>query len=490
MTAAPSIPSQVINRRILIVDDLPEIQNDFSRILTPKPDSRASLDALKVQMFGDVLSARASVSFELDFASQGEQAAALAGQARMEGRPYALAFVDTRMPPGWDGIETIEHLWRVDPFLQVVICSAYSDYSWNDISACFPATDSLLVLKKPFEPIEVLQLASALTRKWTLEQQDRLSRAHLEAMVAERSSEIERMRNQLETEHEERERMEVELRLAQKLEAVGQLAAGIAHEINTPMQYIGDSVQFLRQAFEELLAAFEKANQCTEALSIAGGHDKLVDEAREAADIADHEYLREQGPRAIERTLEGVERVSSTVRAMRDFAHPDQKEKSPSDLNRALQSAVIVSRNEYKYVADIETEFDEIPPIPCHPGEINQVFLNLIVNAAHAIEEKIRGTNARGTIRIHTARKDGHVRITIADNGNGIPREIQNRIFDPFFTTKAAGKGTGQGLAISRSIVVDKHGGRIHFSTTPGEGTAFYIELPIEVPSDEGEVAA
>lgn len=458
MTSIPSIPPHVVNRRILIVDDLPEIHDDFSRILAPKPDSRASLDALKVQMFGDILSARPSVSFELDFASQGEQAVAWAAQARAEGRPHALAFVDVRMPPGWDGIETIEHLWRADPFLQIVICSAYSDYSWNDIAVCFPATDSLLVLKKPFEPVEVLQLASALTRKWTLEQQDRLTRAHLEALVAERSSEIERMRSQLDTEHKERERMEVELRLAQKLEAVGQLAAGIAHEINTPMQYIGDSVQFLRQAFEDLLAAFEKANRCTEALGIAGGHDKLVEEAAEAADIADYEYLLEQGPRAFQRTLEGVERVSSIVRAMRDFAHPDQKEMSPADLNRALQSAVIVSRNEYKYVADIETEFDEIPPIPCHLGEINQVFLNLIVNAAHAIEEKVRGTDARGAIRIRTAREAGRVRITIADTGNGIPGEIQNRVFDPFFTTKPAGKGTGQGLAISRSIVVDKHG--------------------------------
>ncbi len=284
--------------------------------------------------------------------------------------------------------------------------------------------------------------------------------------------------------------MEVELRLAQKLEAVGQLAAGIAHEINTPMQYIGDSVQFLRQAFEDLLAAFEKANRCTEALGITGGHDKLVEEAAEAADIADYEYLLEQGPRAFQRTLEGVERVSSIVRAMRDFAHPDQKEMSPADLNRALQSAVIVSRNEYKYVADIETEFDEIPPIPCHLGEINQVFLNLIVNAAHAIEEKVRGTDARGAIRIRTVREAGRVRITIADTGNGIPREIQNRVFDPFFTTKPAGKGTGQGLAISRSIVVDKHGGRLTFSSTRGEGTEFHVELPIEHPSEDEEGCA
>ncbi len=283
----------------------------------------------------------------------------------------------------------------------------------------------------------------------------------------------------LKVEHHRRERMEAELRLAQKLESVGQLAAGIAHEINTPMQYIGDSVQFLRFAFDDLLNIFSKFQPCIKALSAAGGHEDLVHALEVAQEDADLPYLTKQAPRAFDRTVEGIERVSSIVRAMREFAHPDQKEKAPADINRALQNVLTVSLNEYKYVAEVVTAFDELPMVVCHLGEISQVFLNLVVNAAHAIEELVRGTDQKGLIGVRTYFNGESVHVTIEDTGCGIPEDVQPRIFDPFFTTKPVGKGTGQGLAISRSIVVDKHGGRLTFDTVVGRGSAFHVDLPV-----------
>ena len=266
------------------------------------------------------------------------------------------------------------------------------------------------------------------------------------------------------------------MQLAQKLEAVGQLAAGIAHEINTPMQYIGDSVYFLQGAFDDLRIAYERFQECVPIIRAAGGHEALltaIEEAQEASDIA---YLEAHVPRAFERTLEGIERVSSIVQAMREFAHPDQAEAMPADINRALQTALTVSRNEYKYVADIETEFGDLPPVICRLSEINQVLLNLIVNAAHAVEDVVRDTGERGVIGIRTEPHEGGVRISISDTGGGIPEDVQERVFEPFFTTKPVGKGTGQGLAIARAIV-RKHGGRLWLHSRVGEGTTFYIEL-------------
>ena len=210
-------------------------------------------------------------------------------------------------------------------------------------------------------------------------------------------------------------------------------------------------------------------------------------EAEEAADL---DYLAERMPRAFERTLEGVERVTSIVRAMKEFAHPDRREKSPADLNRALANSLTVARNEYKYVAEAETAFGAIPPVLCHVGELNQVFLNLIVNAAHAIGDVVQGTDRKGTIRVTTAADGDHVVVRVADDGAGIPAELRGRVFDPFFTTKAVGKGSGQGLAIARNIVVAKHGGSIAFETEVGRGTTFIVRLPVgDLEHSEGVAA-
>jgi two-component system, NtrC family, sensor kinase len=268
---------------------------------------------------------------------------------------------------------------------------------------------------------------------------------------------------------------------AQKLESIGQLAAGIAHEINTPTQYIGDNARFLKDAFQELkrlLASYERLLVAAQSNALSC---ETVQEITSAVEHADAGYILEEIPKAIEQTLEGVTRVSTLVSAMKEFSHPGTKEKTPLDLNRAIGSTITVARNEWKYVADLETEFDPtLPLISCHPGEFNQVILNLIVNAAHAIADVVGegGGRDQGKIKVQTRNCTEWVEIRIQDTGSGIPEEARARIFDPFFTTKDIGKGTGQGLAIARSVVVDKHGGTIHFETEQGKGTTFIIHLP------------
>lgn len=299
----------------------------------------------------------------------------------------------------------------------------------------------------------------------------RLARAneHLESAVAARTAE-------LEAEMARRARAELELRQAQKLEAVGQLASGIAHEINTPIQYVGDSVYFLRQAFTDVMRVVQAYG------SLAGGgafqQDASAKKVLELADELDVATLGVEVPAAFERTLEGTRQVASIVRAMKTFAHTSL-EKAPLDLNSAIRNTLIVARNEYKYVADVETELGHIPDVTCNAGGIRQVLLNLVINAAHAIADSGASTDKRGSIRIATARRDNDVVVSIADTGVGIPEAMRERIFEPFFTTKEPGRGSGQGLAISRSIVT-QHGGKLWFRSEVGRGTAFFIELPIQ----------
>ena len=279
----------------------------------------------------------------------------------------------------------------------------------------------------------------------------------------------------------ERELIDAQLRQAQKLESIGQLAAGIAHEINTPTQYIGDNTRFLMEAFNDLVQLLDRYAMAPDAIKAGETPDSLILKMKNAAEEADLDYLREEIPKAIEQALDGVERVSRIVRAMKEFSHPGSTEKTVIDINSAIESTVTVARNEWKYVADMRMDLDPaLPSVPCLPGEFNQVILNMIVNSAHAIAEKAGdGSGQKGTIDISTSVQGDFVAIRISDSGNGIREDIRSRIFDPFFTTKDVGKGTGQGLAISHSVIVKKHGGTIDFESKSGEGTTFVIRLPI-----------
>ena len=273
--------------------------------------------------------------------------------------------------------------------------------------------------------------------------------------------------------------IEAQLVQAQKLEAIGQLAAGVAHEINTPAQYVTDNVRFLEEAYQDLQGLLEFLSQLDgEQLPPAELFAKLL-ELRADADL---DYLVEEMPKALAQSLQGLDNVTRIVRAMKEFSHPGGQDLAVVDLNRALGNAMTVARNEWRYVAEVSTQFDSnLQPIPVFEGEMNQVFLNLLVNAAHAVQKsREEGKQGKGQIFLSTLETTDCVEIRIQDDGAGIPQEIRQRIFDPFFTTKGVGRGTGQGLALVHSVIVDKHGGEIRVESEVGVGTTFVIRLPRE----------
>lgn len=281
---------------------------------------------------------------------------------------------------------------------------------------------------------------------------------------------------QKENEMKSRLQTELELRQAQKLESVGRLAAGVAHEINTPVQFVSDNITFLSESIVALLnviSAYRKAVPLDEQLAAI----------EEEADLT---FVVENLPDALDSVREGLQRITTIVRSMRDFAHPEQKALSPVDVNRAINTVLTICASEYRLVADVVTELGVIPMVMGHRGELSQVMLNLIVNAAHAIDEIVKKGGPRGRITVHTERVGEEVLVRISDTGVGIADDIREHIFDPFFTTKEVGKGTGQGLAIARSVI-ERHGGTIGFTTETGEGTTFEIRLPItQTESSEG----
>lgn len=311
---------------------------------------------------------------------------------------------------------------------------------------------------------------------WVLEQN-----IALEQMVAKRTAEINAQKEQLTQALSQLRGAQVQLIQAQKLEAIGQLAAGIAHEVNTPTQFVSDNTAFAQRAVVGLIAALQASMAVVQAAK-----EGVVDPALIAA--ADHTvvkgkigYLIKELPRALDQAHEGLGRIASIVQAMKEFSHPSGAEKKLVNLREAIETTIAVARNEWKYVADVELDMDpDLPAVPALRNEFNQVILNLIVNAAHAIGDLTEnGQSGKGTIRISGKAIGDRVELRVADSGSGIPESARARVFEPFFTTKAVGKGTGQGLAIAYSVIVDKHQGTLAFETELGRGTTFVITLPV-----------
>jgi signal transduction histidine kinase len=331
----------------------------------------------------------------------------------------------------------------------------------------------------------LVQEALAEVSRWAAAEQERsyeLSRAR-DALAVKNSAltaaqaELERAYATLQNEVSMRERLENELHLAQRLESIGQLASGIAHEINTPMQYIGDNVSFLSNAFRNIGGYIERV---LAALSASAAADwpaarGLLIAAQKKARL---ELLTEEVPKALAASRDGIEHVSKIVLAMKSFAHLDQDEKTQSDINRTLADTLTVAQNEYKSFATVQTDFGDLPSVLCFAGKLNQVFLNLIVNAAQAIADAKKP--GLGSIRVLSRAFEGYVEVRVSDDGCGIPVPIQHRVFDQFFTTKEVGRGSGQGLSLAHRIVVDAHGGSISFESTAGVGTTFIVRLPID----------
>jgi len=279
----------------------------------------------------------------------------------------------------------------------------------------------------------------------------------------------------------ERRQLESQLRQAHKLEGIGQLAAGIAHEINTPTQFVADNLTFLRDSWKTTRELLQQYRDAIQNASSTLPPDLLA-ALQEAERKSDFTFVSAEVPHAIDQSLDGTHRVAEIVRAMKEFSHPDSVEKTATDLNKGVASTITVARNEWKYVANIATRFDEtLPSVVCYPGDVNQVVLNLLVNAAHAIKDKMKD-GEKGKITVCTHLRGEFAEISVTDSGTGIPEEIRPRIFDPFFTTKEVGKGTGQGLSLAHGVIVKKHSGKIWFETEMGRGTTFFIHLPIQPP--------
>ena len=285
----------------------------------------------------------------------------------------------------------------------------------------------------------------------------------------------------------ERREMETQLQLAQKMESIGRLAAGVAHEINTPTQFITDNTHFLADAFARYETVIARYRALREAVTKQGSYTSEALAVTAAEQEAELDYLLEEIPRCVQQTLDGLKRVTRIVRSLKEFAHPNSPELTPADLNRVIETSIDVSRHEWKYVADVALELEaNLPQVPCVVDEFNQVMLNVVINAAHAIGDALKQRGGgRGKITVRTRHEPPWAVLEIEDTGTGIPPEIRDRIFEPFFTTKAPGKGTGQGLAIVHTVIVKHHQGTIDVATEPGRGTKFVIKLPLAHPPEE-----
>ncbi|TMQ08916.1 MAG: hybrid sensor histidine kinase/response regulator [Deltaproteobacteria bacterium] len=384
--------------------------------------------------------------YDLTTVNQGAAALTAVDRAHAAGQPFSVVFLDVRMPPGIDGVETAARLWRDHPDLEIVLCSAHNDYSWDDLARALGPTDHLLVLRKPFDAIEVRQLAASLSEKWCrgrrlarqIRELDAAIQAEVEARLAERA------------------RHEAELRRRERLEVLGRLAAGLVHEISAPAQLASASLDVLAEIADGLAGC-------------AAG-ERPQDLAALTADL----------PSVLDNAQLAIGRIHALVKRMRAQIRqqPEQAFK-PSNLDHAIRAALALAEGEYKYCAEVALELAALPPIHCDEADISQAVLNLVINAAHAIRDARGGAGPLGRITISSCTGGSFVEIAVADTGTGIRPEHRDRIFEPFFTTKPIDQGTGQGLAIVHACVVDRHHGSLSFDTEVGRGTIFRIRLPI-----------
>ena len=432
------------NHKILVIDDNRAIHADFQKIFSRSENS--PLVETEAALFGDAPATKSELPFELESAYQGQEGLAMVQESLAKNCPYAMAFVDVRMPPGWDGIETVGRIWEVYPDLQVVICTAYSDYSLDDILSKLGHSDRLVILKKPFDSIEVLQLAHALTEKWQLLQQAKIKTGELERLVTERTHALQEANEKLKTEMEQRARVEDALRQTQKMEAIGRLAGGVAHDFNNILTVIRGYVGLLLQ------------NKT---------FDARTGESLQQVDGA-------------------AQRAANLTRQLLTFSRKQVMQLENLELNEVIgQITKMLNRVLREDIALQIEPGENVPAIHADRAMMEQVILNLAVNARDAMP-------SGGKLIIHTAPvqfteddarqnpkiRAGHfAQITVSDTGCGIAPDVMPRLFEPFFTTKAVGKGTGLGLATVFGIV-KQHEGWIEVESEPGHGATFKIFFP------------
>ena len=425
--------------RILVIDDNPNIHKDFQTILLEEQES-TSLNELRAEVFGNKINDSENKNiFELDFASQGEEGCEKVKKACSENRPYELAFVDMRMPPGWDGLKTIEHIWEVDKNIQVVICTAYSDYSWGEINKQLGKSENLLILKKPFDSAEVAQHAVALTEKWNLARQASLKMEQLEQMVQERAQELIETNKQLKLEINERE--QAELRLAEMLKKVDNankeikdFASIVSHDLKAPLRGV------------KTLAMW------------------ILDECGDKFD--------EKATKQMNLLLDRVERIYGLIDGVLKYSKVGrvQEEQTKINLNKFLPEIInMISPPENIHV----TFKNELPNIACEETHITQLFQNLVSNAIKYMDKP------EGWIKIECLEEENFWKFSIADNGPGIEEKHFERIFRMFqvLSVNEEVEGTGVGLTVAKKIV-ELYGGEIWVESKVGQGSTFFFTLP------------
>jgi signal transduction histidine kinase len=459
MIMRPSDKTTDTPRKIIIIDDNPDIHKDFATILTTKPDL-SQLESLEYELFGLNQPARgcSGPRFELDFACQGQEGVQKIKLALAQQVPYQLAFVDMRMPPGWDGLKTIKEIWRTDPMLQVVLCTAYSDYSWEDINQRLGNTDNLLVLKKPFDASEVSQMSSTLTQKWILAKEAEMKRDELERLVGRRTQDLKDSYQRLKAEMAERQALEDQIVRFQKMDAIGSLAAGVAHDLNNILSGILSYPDLL-------LMKMEKDDPMYRPLSI------IRKSARKAAAI---------------------------VQDMLTLARRNVAVKEPLDLSAVVRE--FLDSPECRTILDYQPDVTIVPQyendLPLLLGSsvhLEKLVMNLVLNAAESM-------NDGGTIFIdmscvpltdlpsgyNSINKGDYIKLTVTDQGMGIDQDDLDHIFEPFFTKKKLGRsGTGLGMTVVWDTV-NHHDGYIEVSSKKGHGTTICVYFPI---TDKSAVA-
>ena len=455
-SSRPPSPVLRLEPKLLIVDDNPRIHEDFHKVLG-RPHDTAALDAAEEALFGSRRpSRRADRTFEIEDAQQGAEALQLAQQAAARGVCYAAAFIDIRMPPGWDGLRTARELWAIDPGLQVVFCTAFSDYTWQDMLEHLGPSQDFLILRKPFDALEVRQLALALTEKRRLLLKNQAHLSELEEKVSQRTAQLERAKSQLQQEMTERLVLERGLRQAQKLEALGRLVAGIGHEINNPLAYVASNLEYA-------IAEIHEASNTH--------RDERLESLR--AVLAD--------------AAQGAERIKRIIHGVRLYSRPWEAAPTAVDLYETLRTAQVIVANELRHRASVTEHFVDVPLVVGDPNRLEQVFVNLLLNASQALPEDSRG---KGEIHLRTEMLDPNdVAIHISDNGQGIPEDQLERVFEPFHSTRPIGRGTGLGLWVCKCIL-DSLGGRIELASQEGRGTTATVILKAATVASETPATA
>jgi len=414
-------------RKIIVIDDNELIHEDFKKILVMGNEADVSgeiANEILGKASGEGL-ANFKGNYYLEFASQGRDGFEKIKSAAEENSPFQVAFVDMRMPPGWDGLETIDNIFMVDDRIQIVICSAYSDYSWDEIVKKVGSSDRLLILKKPFDNIEIIQLASNLCEKWELGEKASVKMTELESVIKERTEKVRLMERQLYQ--------------ASKLAAIGELSGVVAHELKNPLTVI--------QAYIERIEDIEYND------------DKVKEVIREC----------------IEGANRNISRMVSIIDHLKTFGRENKGEVSKVSLHKVIESSFVLFGKQFKNQnIEIVKNYYSMGNIfiMCDPDQIEQVFINLFVNAQGAMENL-----PMKAIEITTDVEDGKAIIYFEDTGPGIGEEIEDKIFNPFFTTKDTGRGTGLGLSIVHGIVKD-HRGDIE-SIRGDRGAKFKISFPL-----------